>query len=559
MDLQTDVHGEGRGTRKDIWLLVAACVVLYGVASWMLPLADPEESRCALTVHEMLWTGEWVVPHLRGEVYDQKPAPFFWMAAVGQLITRDVELGGRLVPGLFALGAVIGAYFVTRSLAGRKAGLLAGLVLASAGLFLFMARWYRMDMPFSASMWLALACFWMGERAGSSNKRGAWLGFPMRGSWIGFYVFCALAFVFKGPAGLVLPAGVVFWYLILSRQPKRLLEFVNIPGLILFVLIGAPWYVMMSMRTPGYAEAFFIGENFGRATSSRESHGMNPFLYIPILLAGLLPWTIYLPGACMRLVPRKVRESFENRGYLFCWLAMGIPLVFFMIASTRLANYILPCVPPLAVLIGVLMGKWVDNPERDGLLVHGARAMWGMVLVMGIAVLAGGVFFGIPIALQIIPIIVTALGLTMMTIYILGDRRFAFLGWSVAAVIGLYACATLMLGPVAYDRYLSSRAFADAIPEDSAVAFCSEDPFSIFVYAQPKEWVKLDDDHLVDREFPKLRELLWRQSSISGVYVYVSGPEEKATFDEHFPEAELILEKDGRWLMYLPGELMLSS
>jgi 4-amino-4-deoxy-L-arabinose transferase-like glycosyltransferase len=549
MDSQTDLRTQAQGgVSKDIILLSAMCVVLYGIGAWLLPLADPEESRCALTVHEMMTTGEWVVPHLRGEVYDQKPAPFFWMAAGGQFITGSVEMGGRLVAGLFALAGVLGAYGVGRTLGGRKAGLLAGACLATAGLFLFMARWYRMDMPFAACIWLALACFWMGEhRAGDAKpSRWGWLGFPLRWGWMGFYICCALALVFKGPAGLILPAGVLFWYFILIRKPKRLLEFFNLPGLLVFVAIGAPWYVMMSLRTPGYAYAFFIGENFGRAVSSRESHGMNPFLYLPILLAGLLPWTIYLPGACMRLFPRRAKESLEQRGLLFCWLAALIPLVFFMAASTRLANYILPCVPPLAVLVGVLMARWVDNPERDGLLTHGARAMWGMVLVMGLAVMAGGVYFGLALAWQALPIVVLATGLTMMTIQLLGDRRDAFLTWTAGTVVSLYVCAIALHAPTGYHTYLSDRWMAQQIPADSAVAFCSEDPFSVYLYAQPAEWVKLDDDHLVEREFPKLREMLTRYDE---VYVYVSADEEKAAFDEHFPAATQLAENNGHWLM----------
>jgi len=154
-------------------LLTGVCGVLFLTYAWRLPLADPEESRCALIVREMMEGGDWIVPHLEGRVYVDKPAPFFWLAALGWKLTGNAELGGRLVAALGGFGAVLATYAIGRRLFGGRAGLLAGLVLATAGEFLFMARWYRMDMPFAAAMWAAVWWFWRGETKRLNGEEGA--------------------------------------------------------------------------------------------------------------------------------------------------------------------------------------------------------------------------------------------------------------------------------------------------------------------------------------------------------------------------------------------------
>ncbi|RPI63223.1 MAG: phospholipid carrier-dependent glycosyltransferase, partial [Planctomycetaceae bacterium] len=146
-----------------IGLLIVLCLVLYLPGTWQMPLADPEESRCALIVQHMIQSGEWLMPHLDGDLYFDKPAPYFWLAAVGQLATGNIEFSGRLVSALFAIAAVLMAFSAGRRMGGNLAGLVAGIVLATSVEFVFMARWYRMDMPLATLVWAALWWFWRYE------------------------------------------------------------------------------------------------------------------------------------------------------------------------------------------------------------------------------------------------------------------------------------------------------------------------------------------------------------------------------------------------------------
>jgi len=216
----------GRTTAAHLLLLLILCGVLFLLGAWSLPLADPEEARCALIVRQMARSGHWIVPYFDGHVYYDKPAPFFWLAAAGWKLTGSAELSGRLVSAVAGLLGVLASYALTRRLFGSLAGLLAGVILATSGEFLFLARWYRMDMPFVAAMWAALWWFWRCQSGpeGTDNKG------VRRRKWLGFYAFCAIATLFKGPAGLVLPVMVVATYLLLSERPRLSQKLVHKTG-----------------------------------------------------------------------------------------------------------------------------------------------------------------------------------------------------------------------------------------------------------------------------------------------------------------------------------------
>ena len=144
-------------------------------------------------------------------------------------------------------------------------------------------------------------------------------------------------------------------------------------------------------------------------------------------------------------------------------------------------------------------------------------------------------------------LVLAAVGLTMMMVQLLTDRRAAFLGWSAGTVTALYVCLIALYGPIAYHTYLSDRSLAQLMPPAQAVAFWSNDPFSMHVYAKPASILLMDDDH-PEVELPRLDA--WRAEH-GVVYVYVSAAEEKAAFDAAFPDATLLGENNGRWLMVL--------
>lgn len=495
-------------TAACVVLLVALCAALYLANVQAIPVMDPDESRCALIVGHMIQTGDWIVPHLEGEVYYDKPAPFFWLAAAGQALTGSVEMGGRLVAALSALAVVLIAFFLGRRIAGTTAGLMAGLVLATSFEIFFFARWYRMDMPLAAFIWAALWCFWrFGPEAGGRNNALRWLT---------FYACCAGATLMKGPAGVVLPGMLVVAYMVLRKQWGDLwaMTLWSVPGALLFLAITAPWYIAMNHAQGDYFYKFFVEQNVERyATKTFGKNDTNPLIFVALLIGGMLPWAVYLPGTIARTLRRPwIRKDGRLRlqlpaaqGHLlFLWLSTLLPLAVFMAGRTRMAAYILPCFAPLGVLIALPIAQWLRTPGVDRLYRKGVVTLMFALGGMGLAIVltayiapkimamslvndvkAGNLRSNLSALLGQYPVtwvdwkywaLLGALAavIVIMTLCLRRDRRAAALGWGVGGICVIHLFLAAVLMPAAYcgvsPRDMMVR--ARGVVEPSAAVFC---------------------------------------------------------------------------------------
>jgi len=466
-----------------VLLLTGTCLLLFLLNAQSLPLADPEEARCGLIVRDMLRHGHWLVPHLQGKPYFDKPAPFFWLAAAAVRLTGSAELGGRLIPALAGLLAVLVTYaFARRVFGGSLAGLLAGLVLATSGEFFFMARWYRMDMPLAAAMWAAVWWFWRCEDRRLSGEH-----YSKAKTWLGFYLFAAAGTLFKGPAGLALPGLALLSYFLLSRQYRRVAEFFSLPGIAAYVLVAAPWYVAASVTEPGFAGEFFLRQNIERFTGSANlGHGWPGVLYVPIVIAGMLPWTIFLPGIVIRYFPRRWKARNDHPAWAFLWLCVLVWLVFFTMSGTKLTSYILPVFPPLAVMVGGLAASWITSSQTDTLMKHGARTMIVTVALLPAVPLTMELWLRTADAWLLVPFGLAASGFVAM-LYALKRRRagwFAALGAGVVASMFVYL---ILHTAAAGYRQMSTRDLVQAVDasalRDGRFGFCPNSKLSFLFYA----------------------------------------------------------------------------
>ncbi len=459
-------------------ILAALGAALFLFRSGSLVLTDPEEARYALITRSMLVGGHWILPQLDGEPYYDKPAPFFWLAAAGQVATGSGELGGRGVAALAGLAAVGLTYLMGRRMFGPTAGLLAGVILATSGEFLFLARWYRMDMPFVAAMWAALWCFWRccGEPSSQDVRR----------TYLGFYAFCAVATLMKGPAGLVLPVLIVAAYLLLSGRPRRVLELLSFRGLGLYLLIAAPWYVIVSLYDPHYAHEFFVGQNIERYTGTRFGHNLPAVIYLVFLLVGFLPWTVYLPGVFIRFFPRRWRQRTDRPAVLLMLLVALVPLVFFSMGRTKLIDYVLPCYPPLAVLTGALIVQWIATPGRDKLMESGVTALRVVIVMLPVLALGLAIVLGVVGWWLVLPVVLTVAAVGGMRWACRGHRK----GWTISlgalAVVVNFLAMIGWVAPAGYDR-MSTRSLAregeDRRGRPAELCFYPSRYYSLMYYA----------------------------------------------------------------------------
>jgi 4-amino-4-deoxy-L-arabinose transferase-like glycosyltransferase len=349
-------------------LAVAAGLFLFRLGG--VPLLGPDEPRYARVAVEMHRSGDRLTPTLQGRPWLEKPVLYYWLAGAAYGLLGESETAARLpsaLAGLFLVGTT--ALFGAR-LFGRSAGLHAGFIVATGLLPFAYARAASMDMLLAAAASAATGL--LALRAAAIAGR---LAVPAA------YALAAIAVLAKGPLGLLLPLLVVLGFVLFERDRRRARQWVSPLGIVLFVAIAGPWYLAM-LRTHGraFVDEFLLNHNVQRFLSEIHHHPGPFWYYLPVLIAGLFPWSgLILPGLA-GLRPRLSRRD----AFVLVWLV--VPLVFFSAAQSKLPGYILPCLPPLALLMGRGADRlvWAQAPKTwaDG------RAVALVSLVLGAAVAA---------------------------------------------------------------------------------------------------------------------------------------------------------------------------
>ena len=353
--------------------------LLFGWGLGQRALWHPDEGRYVEIPREMTVTGDYVTPRLNGVKYFEKPVLFYWLEAGAIKIFGISEWTMRLWPATFALIGCLAVYVAGRRLYDRRTGLIATTVLATAPLYYFLGRAITLDMALSALLTVALLAFLLGTREPPGRAR--------RNYFWTFYACAALATLTKGLIGMVIPAMVIgAWILILNEW--RLLKSIYLPsGLILFLLIAAPWHIAAARANPEFAHFYFIHEHFQRYLTKVHGRFQPAWFFIPVLLAGFYPWTAWLAQSVAKHWPVSWRARQENREGLFLLLWAGLVFLFFSFSDSKLVPYVLPALPPLALVTARYFSQHWEMPLSTGLR-FGAWAL----LVLGIVLTLALVF-----------------------------------------------------------------------------------------------------------------------------------------------------------------------
>ncbi len=336
---------------RDFLLLTLAMVALFGFRLGSHALFNPDEGRYAEVPREMVATGDWVTPHLDGVKYLEKPPLMYWAVALCLEVFGASEWSVRAPVALFGLGGVLLTYAAGRRLYGRPAGLLAAGVLATSLLYFVLARLLIIDMAVSVLIGATLFCFIFGVQEPRGPRR-RWL-------FYGLYASAALATLAKGLIGFLLPGAVMFLWLLLCRQWRRLRPFYLPTGSLIFLVVAAPWHVLAAIRNPEWTQFYLLFEHWERFFSPTHQRTEPWWFFGPILLLGLFPWLGFLWPALRRRLAGAgsgLAGVWAGRGenavawFLVTWAAFIF--LFFSGSESKLAPYILPVFPPLAVLIG---------------------------------------------------------------------------------------------------------------------------------------------------------------------------------------------------------------
>ena len=172
----------------------------------------------------------------------------------------------------------------------------------------------------------------------------------------------------KGPIGVILPGMIIALFLALTGKLRFLKEMQLGRGLVVFLAVAAPWYILISLRNSDYPD-YFVKLNFSYFFSPKVAHARPLYYYLPILLGGFSPWSFFLPLAFIRALWRPFRKVDEGGLFLCLWFA--VIFLFFSAASSKLGTYILPSFPAASLLVGILWHDLLETPTiklRKGFL-----------------------------------------------------------------------------------------------------------------------------------------------------------------------------------------------
>lgn len=343
---------DGPGTRRA--LLATALFAAWFVAlAGARPLNVPDEGRYAEVAREMLVTGDFVTPRLNGVPFLDKPPLFYWLEAASFTAFGVRPFSARLVPALLAtLGCVL-VLLAGARLHGWRAGLLGAVVLAASPYYFGASQYVNHDLAVAVLISAAILAFAVGL-TGEGRGRGGWI--------VAGCGAAGLAVLTKGLIGVVFPFGfTALWVLLTwrwSRVPWRALGV----GLLLLAALVLPWVMAVQAANPRFLHHFVVVQHFRRFAGRGFNNPMGPAFYVVVLAAGLLPWTPLLPSAFRRAV-LSFREDRTDQGaslLLLLWPALVV--LFFTIPRSKIAGYVLPALPPIAMLLGV----WWDDALRSG-------------------------------------------------------------------------------------------------------------------------------------------------------------------------------------------------
>lgn len=374
-----------RPFRVLLYALLAA--ILYLPALGRSALWEPDEGRYAEIAREMVLTNDYVTPRDNWVRYFEKPPLVYWAESAMIKLLGPEELAIRLPAALASVAEVTVTGVLAETMFGPAVGLAAALVLASCPLVFGFARFATLDPPLAFFMTAALAAFWASARAPTFDSKAGRRWFVLAGALI------ALGTLTKGLVAPVLTGAIALAWILTERRAKEIVRMPWLKCIALYAAITVPWFVLVALRNPGFAHFFFIHEHIDRYLDSHE-HGWGPYFFVVVTAGGMWPWICFVPLGIRELLrgdraktEAAARERPDARSSLrFLLLWFSIILVFFSIPRSKLGSYILPGIPPLAIIAGyalVSLPKLGPKPIRSLL---GTIALVNVVAAIAIAV-----------------------------------------------------------------------------------------------------------------------------------------------------------------------------
>ena len=410
--------------RRPVLTLVLISFVTFFLGLGRPAISDSDEGFYAEAAREMVETGDWLTPQFNYDDRWQKPVLYYWLTAATYVVAGASEWTARWWSALSGLGLTLLTWAAARRFTTRTdAAWLAGAMTATSYGYFAMARLALPDLPLTFFITLAI---W------SALER--W--------WVLAGLAAGLGFLMKGPVALLIPAIVLIpiWWRERHVAPVRIRD-LAVAG-VACAAVGVPWYAAMTFEHGiAYLESFFVGDNLERFATDRFNQPRALWFYLPIVVGGMMPWSVFLLTVPWRPaidVMRRRSPLTREEWRLLIWTA--VPLLFFTISIGKQPRYILPVLPPLAILLSGAISTRIAGAARGPAL---AAATWGtaaLYLVMAVLLYrARPLFIGTYPALTLIGAGVIALSAAGLA-WIAWSQR-----WNRLPVVATVAAGLLLL------------------------------------------------------------------------------------------------------------------
>jgi 4-amino-4-deoxy-L-arabinose transferase-like glycosyltransferase len=440
------------------WLLLAGfCAFLFFFGLAYFGLIGADEPRYAQVAREMLARHDWITPTLGGQPWLEKPPLYYWQAMLAYGIFGVSDWAARLPSAVDATLLVVATFlFLKRFRPGFQ--LDGALMTASAAGVVGFARAASTDMPLAAMFTIAMLAWY------------AWYENKSRGYLAVFYVFLALGALAKGPVAPLLAAIIIVIFAVAKSDYRLLWKTLWIPGILLFCAFALPWYIAVQIRNPEFFLVFILQHNLARFGSNLYRHKEPFWYYVPVVLLGLIPWTVCVVASFVETIRVWRAEGKEMLGledalnaFLVIWLI--VPVLFFSLSQSKLPGYIVPALPAGTLLLAEYVRRRVVESERPSIfliVLHSIVAAAPIVpaLMIQYIVMQHRLPLGraAVISLGFAALLAIGIASTLRTKAGMATLRFVTL-----VPVVLTVAAVLRLGSPALDSMLSVRPLANEI------------------------------------------------------------------------------------------------
>jgi 4-amino-4-deoxy-L-arabinose transferase-like glycosyltransferase len=310
----------------------------YGIGHY--PLSDNNEGLYASIARDMFSSGNYLIPHLNGVPYIEKPPLLYWLMAISYHTFGINEFAARLIPSLSSIILCLSIFLFLSKVKNKTAGFYAAIIFASSFGIILIGRIIFFDMLLTTCLSLSLLFFYLWW----TLDKKKYLRFS--------YLFLTLTFFAKGAVGVILIGGIIFAFLIFSKTKKARWFSVFYPaGLLFFSAAIIAWTLLCSTKLPHFAWDTFINEQLYRFLNKRiprDYYNGSVFYYIPRIIIYLLPWGLLLPALFFKKKEIAPKTPSLN---LFLWVWFLVPFFVFSLGGNKANYYMIVGMPPLIILL----------------------------------------------------------------------------------------------------------------------------------------------------------------------------------------------------------------